>query len=111
MAQMFCPCVSSEENVNLSRGQKELLLNHWKLVINMQRVQDLMQGHQSLDSTGKSVWMPPVIKPKLPAATSCPLPKCQSCELARAKKRNPKVVKQEVVKEKEAILAWDKYDL
>ena len=70
-----------------------------------------MRVHQSQDSNGKNVWMPPVITPKFPAATSCPLPKCQSCELARAKKRNPKVVKQEVVKEKEAILAWDKYEV
>ena len=42
MAKMFCPCVRSEENANLSRGRKELLLNHWKLGINMQRVKDLM---------------------------------------------------------------------
>ena len=111
MAQMLCPCVGSDANENLSRGQKELLLNHWKLGINMQRVQDLMRGHQSQDSNGKNVWMPPVIKPKFPAATTCPLPKCQSCELARAKKRNPKVVKQEAVKEKEAVLAWDKYEV
>ena len=53
--------------------------------------------------------MGPVITPKFAASASCPIPKCQSYELARAKRRSPKVVKQEAVKEKEAILAWDKY--
>ena len=34
--------------------------------------------------------------------------RCESCELARAKKRNPKVV-QQAVKEKKDILSWNKY--
>lgn len=36
---------------------------------------------------------------------------CEVCSLARAKRRSPKVVRQEeAVKEKEAILSWDKYE-
>ena len=108
-AQMICPCVGTDANTNLTRAQKELLLWHWRLGISMHRVQELMRGHQAKEPHGKHTWMPPVIKPKFAATTTCPIPKCPSCELARAKKRNPKVVKQEAIKEKEAILAWDKY--
>jgi hypothetical protein len=107
--QMICPCVGAEDNINLTRGQKELLLWHWRLGISLTRVQELMRGHQSKDTNGKHTWMPAVITPKFPSATNCALPKCISCELARAKKRNPKVVRQEALKEREAILAWDKY--
>ena len=108
-AELMFPCVSSNENINLTPGQRELLLWHWKLGFGMQRVQELMKGHSSKDSAGKSAWMPPVIHPKVPSASSCPLPRCQTCELSRAKKRNAKVVKQQAIKEREAVLAWEKY--
>jgi hypothetical protein len=108
--QMLGACVSSEDNCNLTNGQKELLLWHWKLGISMGRVQELMRGHQAKEPNGNHVWMDPVIKPKFPSASNCKIPMCQTCELARAKKRNPKVVKQKSVKEKEAILSWDKYE-
>ena len=107
--ELMFPCVSSNENVNLTPGQRELLLWHWKLGFGMQRVQELMKGHSSKDSAGKTSWMPPVIHPKVPSAASCPLPKCQTCELSRAKKRNPKVVRQQAIKEREAVLSWEKY--
>ena len=47
---------------------------------------------------------------KIPSASNCAIPKCHTCELARARKRNPKVFKQEAVKEKEDVLSWDKYE-
>ena len=101
------PCISVKENKNLSQGQKELLLWHWKLGISIRRIQELMRGHQSKDTNGKTTWIPPVIPTKFPQASNCPIPKCQTTELAREKCRNPKVVRQEALKEKEAILAWD----
>ena len=101
--------VGNDDNINLTRAQKELLLWHWRLGISMHRVQELMRGHMSVDQHGEKVWMPAVITPKFGSSSSCAVPKCTSCELARAKKRNPQVVKQEALKEKAAILAWDKY--
>ena len=101
--------MSDASNVNLTAGQKELLLWHWKLGISMHRIQELMTGHQSKDRNGKNVWMEPVIKPKHPVSIACPVPRSETWELARAKKRNPKVVKKEELKEKQGILAWDKY--
>ena len=109
-AQMLCGCVGADANENLTQAQKELLLWHWKLGISMHRIQELMRGHQSKDKNGKHTWMPAVIHPKFSSASTCPVPRCMTCELSRAKKRNPKVVKQEAIKEKEAILAWDKYE-
>ena len=54
--------------------------------------------------------MPAVIKPKFSAASTCPIPKCSSHEISRAKKMHPKVVRQEARVEKEVILAWYKYE-
>ena len=36
---------------------------------------------------------PPIIKTKFASTSSCAIPKCQSCELARAQQRSPKVKK------------------
>ena len=69
-----------------------------------------MRGHQSKDTNGKTTWNPSVIPAKFHQASNCPIPKCQTTELAQGKCRNPKVARQEALKEKEAILAWDKYE-
>ena len=37
-------------------------------------------------------------------------PLCTTCELTRAKKRNPKVIKTQAIKEREQVLAADQYD-
>ena len=43
----FCgPCVASQDNVNLTAAQKELLIWHWKLGILMRRMQELMRPQQ-----------------------------------------------------------------
>ena len=68
-----------------------------------------MRGHQAKDPHGKNTYIPAVIKPKFAATTTSPVLKRPSCELSWAKKWNPKVVKQEANKEKEAIFAWEKY--
>ena len=74
----------------------------------MHRVQELMCGHTAVDPYGEKIWMPPMIQPKFSAATSCPVPTCTSCELSRVKSCNPKVIKQEAIKERQVVLAWDK---
>ena len=43
----FCgPCVGTTENENLSNSQKELLLWHWRWVISMNSMQDMMTPQQ-----------------------------------------------------------------
>ena len=108
--KVCCPCVADESNENLSGPQRELLKWHQKLGISMFRIQEMMVEHESRDHNDDSVIMPQVIKPKFATTSSCKVPLCTVCELARAKKRNPEVIKQQVIKEKEGILAADKYE-
>ncbi len=55
------------------------------------------------------VIIPKVIKPKIISISSCSIPLCTACKLARAKKQNPEVKKQPEVAEKNRILADEKY--
>ena len=106
---MCCPCVGDDANSNLSGPQRELLLWHWKLGISMTRIQALMVEHEAVDMNKESVIMPQVIKPTFKTTSSCPIPLCTACELARAKKRNPEVSKQKAIEEKQGILSANKY--
>ncbi len=85
------PCVGGLENKNLSMPQKELLLWHWKLGIGMQCVQSMMRNRTFKDLFGRTQVHPPIIKSKFASTDSCMIPKCQSCELARARQRSPNV--------------------
>jgi len=106
----FCgPCVGSECNQNITAPQKELLLWHWKLGISMYRIQELMREQTMEEPNGTKSILPPIICPRHPSATSCPVPACTSCILARAKKRATGTKKQKAVKEKDGILSRDQY--
>jgi len=106
----FCgPCVASADNVNLTAAQKELLLWHWKLGVSMRRVQELMRPQRYEEPSGARGVLDPVIIPRIPTASSCPIPVCESSELARAKQRNPKVVKSRAIAERQGCISADKY--
>jgi hypothetical protein len=65
LEQSFFPCfprVSDSENKNLSSLQRELLLWHWKLGINMYPVQELMHERTYEEPFGKRTVFPPIIK-------------------------------------------------
>ena len=106
---MCCPCLGVEENVNLTNAQMEHLLWHLKLDASMHHIQELMYVHTAKEPNGKHSLMPTVIEPKFVSTPNCPVLKYTSCELASAKKLNPQVVQQHAIKEKEGILALDKY--
>ena len=91
--------VTLDENKNLSHAQKELLLWHLKLGINMPHIQELMRVSEMKDPNGEITTMYRVIKPKLNGAASCPPPQCECCNLSRAKQRKPKVAKVKVVED------------
>ena len=106
----FCgPSVVMPDNKNLSGAQKELLIWHNKLGISMPRVQELMRAHPMEEPNGATSTAPQIIKPKIPQASSCPLPKCQSCQLSRARQRKPNVVKSKTIPENAGPLSRDKY--
>ncbi len=79
--------LTDPSNVNLSSGQKELLLWHWKTGISMSRIQELMVPHRAKDENGLQDMMPCVITPVFKTAATCPIPKCTACKLGRARCR------------------------
>jgi hypothetical protein len=85
------PCIGDSENENLISPQTELLLWHWKLGINMYWVQELTRERTFEEPLGQRTILPPIIKPKFLSAQNCVIPACQSCFLARARKRTPNV--------------------
>ena len=108
---LFAPCVSDCENKNLSTAQKELLFWHWKLGhISMKRIQRLMKDQVANDGSGDIV-MCKVITPKNPGAANCKIPKCETCQLSSATKRNPQVKTSKAVQEKEKILSSGALDV
>ena len=105
------PNVATDDNVHLSSAQKELLLWHWKLGISMKRIQEMMRPIEMREPSGETRIMDRVIAPKIKAAAKCPIPMCQSCQLARAKQRKPTVAKSKVIKANEGALTRDKYEV
>ena len=75
----------------------------------MHHIQELMHVHTAKEPNGNHLLMTTVIIPKFATTSNCPVPKCTPCELTLAKKCNPQVVQQQAIKEKDGILALDKY--
>ncbi len=50
-----------------------------------------MQERTYEEPLGQRTVLPPIIKAKFPSAQNCVVPLCQSCLLARARKRTPNV--------------------
>jgi hypothetical protein len=78
-------CVGDVENENLTAPQRELLLWHWRLGIGMQRIQSMMREQHYEDHLGRTECHPPIIKTKYASTSSCKIPLCQSCLLARSR--------------------------
>lgn len=104
-------CLSDESNPNLSTGQKELLLWHYRLGISTKHVQHLMKKHEREDEEGNVVDIPPVIPIKSVDAMRCdPKIRCNTCEIARAKVQRPKNKHRTPrMKEKDKALSKEKY--
>ncbi len=109
-ASLF-PLVADPSNVNLTPGQKELLLWHWRLGISMSCIQELIVPHWAKDENGLRDIMPCVITPALKTAATCPIPCCVACELARECCRPTGATKQLAVKEKARILSANQYQV
>ncbi len=109
-ASLF-PLVAGPSNVNLTPGQKELLLWHWRLGISMSRIHELMVPHRAKDESGLQDVMPCVITPAFKTAATCPIPCCAACELACAHCHPTGATKQLAVEEKAGILSANKYQV
>ena len=108
----FCgPCVGANGNENLSAPQKELLKWHWKLGISMYRIQEMMRERHYEEPNGNKTILPAIIKPKLVSARNCIVPPCQSCLLARARKRTPNVSRTRLIDDREGAITRDQYNV
>ena len=108
----FCsPCVGTPANQNITNPQKELLLWHWKEDISMQRIQELMKPRTFKEPNGNRTLLPAVINPRFLVARNCALPACESCMLARAKKRSTDTRKVTPLPGKEGALSRDKMEV
>jgi hypothetical protein len=105
------PSVGGHENENLSMPQKELLLWHWKLGIGMQRVQTMMRKRTFEDPFGRMQVHPPIIQSKFASTASCTIPKCQSCELARAHQRSSNVKRVQPNQDAEGAITRNKLEV
>ncbi len=104
-------CVGDAENANLTSPQRELLLWHWKLGISMYQVQELMRERTYEEPLGQCMVLPPIKKAKFPSAQNCVVPLCQSCLLARTRKRTPNVKQTRDLPECEGALSSDRYEV
>jgi hypothetical protein len=107
----FFPSVADPSNINLTPGQKELLLWHWRLGISMSHTQELMVPHQAKDENGLLDVMPCMITPAFMTAATCPIPCCAACELACAHCCPTGATKQLAVEEKAGILSANQYQV
>jgi hypothetical protein len=80
MDASLLPLVPHPPYVNLTPGQKELPLWHWRLGISMSHIQELMVPHWSKDENGMQDVMPCMITPAFKTAATCPIPCCAACE-------------------------------
>jgi hypothetical protein len=105
------PSMEDPSNVNLTPGQKELLLWHWRLGMSMSRIQGLVVPHRAKDENGLQDVMPCVITPAFKTAATCPIPCCVACELACAHCCPTGATKQLAVEEKAGILSANQYQV
>ena len=89
-----CHChvtsIYDTRNINLSRAQKALKLDHDRLGhLSMQMIQRLYQpaDHDSPDFDGHPTSGNPCLIAKDAAQIKCKTPVCEACEIARARKR------------------------
>ena len=108
-----CQCVADQTNQNLSGPQKELLLWHTKLCLNMQDLQKLMKPHKIKDQSGKVVNTKPAVIPTKYKSTANLKPEsyplCIASKLATANTRSDRVTTLTPVSSRQGTLVKDKY--
>jgi hypothetical protein len=99
-----CLSVADETNQNLTAPQKELLLWHHRLAhANLQWVQWLAASHRDReDNRTKSL-----LETKENKVSSCVLPLCAACQVAKQSRRGAEVFKNVMEENKEMMLKRD----
>jgi hypothetical protein len=77
----------------------------------MYRVQEMMHEQYYEEPNGNKTVLPAIIKPKISLAGNCIVPPCQSCFLARARKRTPNVLRTRLLDDREGAITRDQYNV
>ncbi len=77
----------------------------------MYRIQEMMREWHYEEPNGNKTILPAIIKPKYASAQNCIVPPCQSCLIARARKRTPKVLRTRLLEDREGAITRDKYNV
>ena len=83
--------VLDPRNANLSKSQKRLLLDHFRFGhVSMKIIQSLYREPSDEDTPFIDVTSncPPCVQPTVREQLTCPIPKCEICEIARARRRS-----------------------
>ena len=100
-ASLITSQVLRDENINLSRSQKELLLDHYRLGhLNMSHLQELYRAKSE-----KELSLVPCLSAKLPSMLGCEIPHCQACRISKAKRRSLGTKKTQDVPERKHVLS------
>ena len=70
----------------------------------------MREGHYE-DPDEITTFLPAIIQPKNTSARSCIVPPCQSCLLARAKKRSPTLSRTQPLEDREGAITRDQYEV
>ncbi len=103
--------MADQSNVNLTPGQKELQLWHWRLGISMSCIQERMVPHRAKDENRLQDVMPCLITPAFKTAATCPIPCCAACAVAHACCHPTGATKLLAVEEKAGILSANQYQV
>ena len=77
----------------------------------MQQVQAMMREQIFGDHLGRSQCHPPIIKTKFASTSSCKIPLCQSCLLARSRQLSPNVKRSQVNQDSEGAISRGKLEV
>jgi Reverse transcriptase (RNA-dependent DNA polymerase) len=103
--------VADETNQNLTSSQKELLKWHWRLGhANMQWIQHLLSSHPSHADDNEPRPDHPILRSQTPKSSSCLLPLCAACQMAKQTRRNPSTNPRPHLPENDMILRRDDVD-
>jgi hypothetical protein len=103
--------VADETNQNLTSSQKELLKWHWRIGhANMQWIQHLLSSHPSHVADNESRLDHPILRSQTPKSSSCLLPLCAACQMAKQTRRNPPINHRTHLPENDMILRRDDVD-
>ena len=82
----------------------------WIYGISMHRLQELMRPSLVEDANGNKKYLEPVLKSVFKSTGTCDIPQSETWILARGKARTPKVMHEQVVAEKQGVIAGFQYE-